>query len=134
MEIILKRMFYTNMSTIGRLTLDSAFECSTLEDTVRANQPKVPGATAIPRGRYEVVINFSERFKKPMPLLLNVKDFEGVRIHSGNADKDTEGCILLGIYDPRIPDYISESRACFARFFGKLETALKTEKAFISIC
>ena len=52
--------------------------------------------TAIPAGTYEVIVNVSVKFKRKLPLLLNVPHFTGIRIHRGNTDKDTSGCILVG--------------------------------------
>ena len=55
---------------------------------------------AIPEGRYAVVITWSPKMKKWLPLLLGGPDFnrlfKGIRIHAGNTAKDTEGCILVG--------------------------------------
>jgi hypothetical protein len=87
--------------------------------------------TAIPAGTYEVVINFSERFKRPLLLLLKVPDFEGVRIHPGNTEADTEGCILVGRMKP--PDFIGESRVAFEALFTKMQDAAAREKIFIEI-
>jgi hypothetical protein len=87
--------------------------------------------TAIPAGTYEVVINFSERFRRPLPLLLNVPNFTGVRIHPGNTDEDTEGCILVG--KAKQPDLIGESRVAFEGLFTKLQDAAAREKIFIEI-
>jgi hypothetical protein len=94
MELKVLRKELTARSTIGELHVDGKFECFTLEDAVRP--VKIKGVTAIPAGAYEVVVNFSQRFQRPLPLLLNVPNFDGVRIHAGNTDADTEGCPLVG--------------------------------------
>lgn len=129
MELQVKRTDLTDESTIGELSVNGEFECYTLEDKVRP--VKIAGKTAIPVGCYEVIINFSQRFGRPLPLLLNVPDFEGVRIHPGNTDADTEGCILVG--DTKKPNFVGDSRLAFERLFGKLKAASATEKVFIEI-
>jgi len=83
MKIEVIRHTFTERSTIGSLYLNGKFECYTLEDVVRVGE-KVPGATAIPEGIYPVQITFSNRFKRDLPLLLNVPNFDGIRIHTGN--------------------------------------------------
>ena len=77
--------------------------CDTLEPTWRdyANGAyKVKGRSAIPEGRYAVVISYSPKFKAWLPILLGGEEFnrkwQGIRIHAGNTAKDTEGCILVG--------------------------------------
>ena len=85
---------FTQNSTIGKMLIDGAFFCYTLEDTIR--DTKIAGETAIPYGTYKVIVNMSNRFKRLMPLLLNVPNFEGVRIHNGNTKEHTHGCILVG--------------------------------------
>ena len=65
-----------------------------MEDTVR--EKKIAGKTAIPAGTYQVIVNRSPKFKRDLPLLLDVPNFEGIRIHRGNTAKDTSGCILVG--------------------------------------
>ena len=85
----------TDNCTIGKLSNEGKFICYTLEDRVR--ESKIPGVTAIPRGNYKVIKSYSNRFKRDMLLLVDVPGFSGIRIHSGNTAKDTEGCILVGL-------------------------------------
>lgn len=94
LKLKLDRVFKGPDYTIGKLYVDGRYFADTLEDAVR--EVKIPGKTAIPAGTYAVVYNMSKRFKKMMPLLLNVPGFEGVRIHAGNTAGDTDGCILVG--------------------------------------
>ncbi len=129
MDLKVIRKQFTDKSTIGDLFVNDQFECFTLEDVVRPI--KIKGMTAIPAGMYEVVINFSARFNKLLPLLLNVPNFDGIRIHPGNTDKDTEGCILVG--QTKNVDFIGSSRVAFAALFNKLQAAAAQEKIFITI-
>jgi len=131
MELQLIRKIFTDKSTIGELSVNGAFECFTLEDRSRPGAQKVKGDTAIPAGTYEVVVNFSNKFQKFLPLLLNVPKFEGIRIHPGNTPKDTLGCILVG--EGKGVDSISSSRIAFAPLFEKIQAVVRTEKVFIEI-
>ena len=119
MEIKIKRLHRTENSTIGELSIDGVFECFTLEDKER--QVKIKSETAIAKGTYKVIINQSNRFKRLLPLFLNVENFEGVRIHSGNSNHDTEGCILVGL--TRSQDFIGQSRKAFDKLFKKMQKA-----------
>jgi hypothetical protein len=119
MQITVKRLHKTDTSTIGELLIDGIFECYTLEDIER--QVKIKAETAIPKGTYKVIINQSNRFKRLMPLLLNVPNFEGVRIHAGNTNHDTEGCILVG--RTRSKDFIGQSRKAYDKLFKKMQAA-----------
>ena len=130
MIITLERKEYKSY-TAGSLFIDDIFECYTLEDTVR--DVKIAGKTAIPIGTYEVIITYSNRFKKPLPLLLNVPNFEGVRIHSGNTVENTEGCILVGL-DNGNDGFLGNSRAAMARIMPAIEDAIKSgEKVMLEI-
>ena len=80
---------------IGDLYDEDEFFCFTLEDEIRSSHVKVYGETCIKADRYEVVLTVSNRFKRLMPLLLNVPMFSGIRIHGGNTSKDTLGCVLV---------------------------------------
>lgn len=125
MELKLVRETFTQDSTIGKLYMNDVFFCFTLEDKVR--DVKIPHITAIPAGRYEVVISYSNRFKQLMPLLLNVPNYEGVRIHWGNYAADTDGCILLG--SKKFVNMVGNSKATYAKFMN----LMKKEKTFITI-
>lgn len=97
MKVEVKRIFKGSEYTIGKLYIDGAYFCDTLEDMVRPKGEKVYGKTAIPSGMYRVRKTYSPRFKKVLPEILEVEGFSGVRIHAGNTAKDTEGCVLLGL-------------------------------------
>jgi len=129
MDIKVIRKYPSIDCVIGELYVDNKLECYTLEDIERPL--KIKGLTAIPRGFYEVVINYSLRFKKPLPLLLNVPNFDGVRIHSGNTSADTEGCILVGKI--KRASSIEQSRTAFKALFSKLEAATKKEKIILEV-
>ena len=97
MELSLQRIVKDKAYTLGKLRIDGEEFCHTLEPRWRSPEAKkVKGRTAIPAGRYPVVITLSPKFKQWLPLLLNVPNFTGIRIHAGNTSKDTKGCILVG--------------------------------------
>lgn len=99
MEITLKRIARRPGYTIGRMSIDGRYFCDTLEPQWRNYElgaKKVPGKSAVPEGRYRVLVTWSPRFSRWLPLLVGVPRFEGVRIHSGNTQADTQGCILVG--------------------------------------
>lgn len=123
LKIEIRREIYTGKSTIGRLFLNGEFECYTLEDCARGEATKVPGATSIPAGTYRLAITFSNRFQRQLPQLLQVPGFEGIRIHPGNTDADTEGCILVG--QTQAENFVGKSRLAFNQLFAKLQAAAK---------
>ena len=140
-NLLLKRTTRTDKSTIGELHLNGKFFCYTLEDRDRGLKKtdsllsikarKLIGITAIPAGRYEVALTWSNRFKKYMPQLLNVPGYEGVRIHVGNYPEETEGCLLVGI--GKGTDKIIDSRTAFTALMQQLESAVTKGKIFITI-
>jgi hypothetical protein len=132
MELKLNRKWLTSNSTISELLLDGVFECFVLEDHFPTPYVKTPGKTCIPLGRYEVIVNMSNRFKVEMPLLLNVPQFAGIRIHPGNVSGDTEGCLLPGRI--RGTNKILESKLAYDALFTKIKAAIaKGEKVFITV-
>jgi len=141
MEIKVIRKTFSKESTIGELHINGKFFCYTLEDFDRdsnkdgdlddAGEAKVYGLTAIPRGKYNLVLSFSNRFQKYLPEIPNVKGFEGIRIHAGNKAADSHGCILLGT--TKGENFIGASVAAMTRFMAELKRVEKTEKITIEI-
>lgn len=111
MILHLKRLEKTKLYTMGKLYINHLYFCDTIEDTVRvlnSSKDKIYGKTSIPAGQYRVVLTLSPRFKRLLPLILDVPYFEGIRIHSGNTADDSMGCILVGEYVGN--GYIKNSR------------------------
>lgn len=119
MKLKLTRDIFENEFTLGGLEIDGQHFCFTVEDKVRPQ--KIKGMTAIPAGRYKVTMTFSNRFKKVLPLLVDVPNFEGVRIHSGNTAEDTEGCIIVG--KVRTSNGVGLSRDAMAELMPMLRDA-----------
>lgn len=125
MKLELRRKYLKDTYTIGQLYIDGVFFCDTLEDAVRPDGIKINGKTAIPNGAYKVVLTLSNRFGRVLPLLIGVPGFEGVRIHSGNTEHDTEGCILVG--KNNIPGLVTHSKDTMNRLMPILEKQTSIE-------
>jgi hypothetical protein len=129
MKMYLQRGFFTRKSTGGLLVVNENIFCFVIEDLVR-NGEKVQDETAIPYGIYNVTLSMSNRFGRVMPEILNVPGFTGIRIHSGNTDKDTSGCLLVGEFlvisdnDLRI----SSSVVAFSRLMSELRKAFEAKE------
>ena len=129
MRIELVRIAFKSTYTIGKLYVDDTYFCDVLEDKDRGLdrsmteseilEKKVKGQTAIPTGHYVINITYSPKYKRMMPLLLDVKGFSGIRIHSGNTAKDTEGCLLVG--KNKQVGKVLESRDTYQRLFKMME-------------
>ena len=147
MELILKRIAKRKTYTIGRLYIreqvmdeylpgyEDRYFCDTLEPTWRDYEHgayKVKGRSAIPEGRYAVVISFSPKFKQWLPILLGVPKFDGIRIHAGNTAADTEGCILVG--KNKLIGQVVDSRIWLHRLKQKIvEAKSRGEAVWITI-
>lgn len=140
------RKFKGDEYTISDFYIDNVKLCNICEDPVRilvdknkdgdfddAGEGKIYSNTAIPAGKYEIIITYSNRFKKYLPLLLNVPGYDGIRMHPGNSAVDTAGCLLPGIND--IKGRVSQSVKYFTIIFDKISNALnvKHEKVYIEI-
>lgn len=121
MQIKVDRKYKKPNYTIGKMYLNGEYFCDTLEDAVRVistnGKGKIKGKTAIPAGTYKVLLTNSSKFRRLLPILLNVPHFVGIRIHAGNTAADTEGCILVG-----------RNKAV-----GKVLESRKTEQALVDI-
>jgi len=120
-------------ATFGVLFVDGVFQCFTLEDVVRPAGEKVFGATAVPEGRYRVIVTMSPRFRRRLPALVNVPMFDGIRIHPGNHPRETEGCILVGLRRSVATSEVLESRLAFNPLLEKLEAACSAGDVWIDI-
>lgn len=147
MDILLRRIAKRETYTIGKLYIDGGYFCDTIEDKDRGLRQDLPasvnaakkrkGVTAIPTGRYQVVLNVkSPKFSKKkayefcdgyLPRLLNVPAFEGVLIHIGNKAEDSEGCILVG--ENKQVGMVLNSTVTFKKLYARL----KEEKGYIFI-
>lgn len=129
LKIKLERLWLKESYTIGKLYVDGKYFCDTLEDRVRdlSKEEKVYGKTAIPSGEYRVIMTYSPKFKREMPLLLNVPQFDAIRIHPGNTTDDTEGCILTG--ENKVKGGLINSR----KYSDRLNEIIKSAKGDVII-
>lgn len=124
MEILIKRKYKGDTYTIGDLFVNGRFICNTIEDKVRIlneYEDKVYGETAIPEGIYHVKLTYSPKFKRVLPEILNVQFFKGIRIHAGNSEKDSEGCIIVG--ENKVKGKVVNSRKTLEKLMNILKNA-----------
>lgn len=150
LDLTLKRIAKRPTYTIGRLYIDGEYFCDTLEDTDRGlrqslpecvnKSKKVKGKTAIPTGRYRITLDIkSKKYSQYVfynfcngcvPRLLNVPAFDGILIHVGNTETDTEGCILVG--ENKAVGKVLNSKDTFLRLYDKLNEN-RTKNIYIRI-
>lgn len=155
MKLKVKRIYNCPSYCIGKLYIDGVYFCDVLEDTDRGldsaksvawnKARKVPGATAIPKGTYEITMKVKSpkfsaaKYKKNygfcngyLPRLQNVPAYDGVLIHIGNYAKDTDGCLLVGKNTKK--GMVTDSTTTFRKLYEKLKAAdEKGEKITIEI-
>lgn len=127
-QLVVTRKIFTNQSTVGQLLFKGFEFCFTLEDTVR--KQKLMHQTAIPAGRYKLYFDVSSRFGYS-PLLVDVPYFEGIRMHWGNTDVDTSGCLLLG--RTHTVDFVGESKLAYMALMDQLIPMKVKEDIWIEI-
>ncbi|PWJ54244.1 hypothetical protein CLV98_1182 [Dyadobacter jejuensis] len=146
MELVLTRRWKATRSTLGTLKVDGEPHQFILEDLDRSldaswplekiKETKVYGQTAIPTGRYQVVITYSARFKRQLPILIGVPGYSGIRIHPGNRHNNTEGCLLPGThYGREDGQYIvMQSRIASDRLQNRIAAALaRGEQVWVTV-
>ena len=142
MELRLERKYRNNNYCIDKLYINGKYFSDAREDPDRGltdtmsleeiKKIKIKGNTCIPYGTYNITITYSPRFKKNLPLLNNVKGFDGIRIHSGNKPQDTEGCLLPGFN--KVKGQVIDSRVTTDKLIAQIQQALnKGEKVTITI-
>ena len=125
MKLSLQRIFYGDKSTLGKLYIDDAFACFTLELPYKHGEP----GSAIPEGTFPVELRPSPKFLASddpwarnyayrMPHIQNIPGRSLIMIHWGNEPENTEGCVLVGLGYRK--DYVSHSREAFAGVFDRL--------------
>ena len=118
MKIKVDRIYKGESYTIGRMYLNGEYFCDTLEDAIRP--VKIPNETAIPAGIYKVEVTYSPRFKRNLPLLVDVPNYTGIRIHNGSNKDHTSGCILVGFNTSK--GILSDSRKISDQLTSLLES------------
>lgn len=118
------RDIFTEQSTGGILSVDGSVVGFTLEPP-RREPPVKP--RAIPAGTYNVIMAFSPKHQRFLPLVENVPDFEGIEIHIGNWPHDTEGCLLVG--EKRGEDSVLESTPEFNELYSRIADAARAKEA-----
>lgn len=135
MEITLHRSILDPKFSLGELLVNGVrlgYTCEDADRKLEDGGEKVYGKTAIPRGRYQVILSFSNRFQRVMPEIVGVPGYSGVRIHGGNTDADTLGCPLLGRV--RTPDGVRDCpgvNVMLTRMIGDAES--HGEESWISV-
>lgn len=137
MKLLLDRKEYGDDSTVADLYLDGVWECATMEPEIPVNGKALSGPVCIPPGTYDVLITWSPKFKRRLPLIINVPGRDGVRFHPGNKPDDTAGCVMTGekvIHVAGVP-FLTHSSDAFERFFARLDAAeLRGEKNILEVC
>ena len=143
MEIVLERKYRNATSTEGNLYINGSWFCHTIEDVVRARpgewkmELKVYAKTAIPYGRYRVMVTYSPKFKRLLTAILDVPDFVGIRIHSGTSENSSAGCLIISYKSDDGPKgdrnrLVKDNRA-MDDLCNLVLAAQKKEKVFIEI-
>lgn len=125
MELKLIREQMNDVCTIGKLFVNNKAFCNTLEDVVREDGEMVEGETAIPEGTYNITVTaIKSNANIKLPTLNDVPNFEDVYIQYGVTNTEVDGDIIVGIWDRKTQNSISNSRELFRQLFKKIKTAI----------
>lgn len=150
MKLKVHRRYKGPLYTIGSLYIDGVYFCDTLEDIDRGltkdmplatiKRIKVKGSTCIPYGTYKITLNvvspkysnykkypFAYAVKAKIPRLLDVPGFDGVLIHPGNTQNDTDGCLLVG--ENKVKGSVINSINTWKALYNKLSAADKRKES-----
>ena len=131
MKINVRRFLFEGNTCLGLMNVDGEFQCWTTEDMPR--ETKIKHETAIPTGTYRIELTDKNKWGRVMPHILNVPNFQGIYIHSGNDKDDTSGCLLVA-ENLVSPTHNSGSKIAFDKLMVKLRKAWDDkEDIFISI-
>ena len=121
MRVTLRRIAFKDKYTIGKVYINNKYFCDSIEDKDRGLydwqsveyilEKKIKHETAIPYGMYKLMWSYSPKYKRFMPEVLGVKGFTGIRIHSGNTEEDSSGCILLG-FNKKVGMVLDSRKTC----------------------
>lgn len=135
MDVLVDRIYLGETYTIGNLFINGTYFCDTIEDTVRilnSEKDKVKDKTAIPKGRYKIILSYSPHFKRVLPELLNVPYFKNIRIHNGNDENASSGCIIVGLNKQK--GKVLDSKNTLEKLMNIIQPAWdKKEDIYISI-
>lgn len=138
MKLKLIRKYFKESYTIGDLYVNGTYFSNTLEDKNRDlnkngkfdnGEIKIYSETCIPFGIYPINLIYSPKFKRELPMLQNVNSFTGILIHSGNTNKDTSGCILVG--ENKVVGKLVNSREHERRLVAKIKEAINKKESVI---
>lgn len=135
MEILTDRTFLGETYTIGQMYINGTYLNDTIEDTVRvlnSDKDKIKDKTAIPKGRYKVILSYSPRFKQILPEIIDVPYFKNIRIHAGNTEDDSSGCLIVG--ENKVKGKVINSKVTLQKLMNILTPAWESkEPIYITI-
>jgi hypothetical protein len=139
MELLLERKIHNETSTEGNLYVNGKWFSHTIEDVVRAKpgewktSVKVYGKTAIPYGKYPVLVTWSNRFKRQLTGVFNVPDFEGIRIHNGTSETSSAGCVIVSYKNDPARKRLVNDKTAMNDLCDIVAEAQKKEKVWLRV-